>query len=329
MNFMNKNKKINFSTAIKQAMHDALSLDKKVFIYGLGVGTSGNIYGTTKGFKEKFGENRIFDTPAAESALTAMGTGMALAGLRPLLIHQRFDFMIYSLDQIVNWISLWSYRSAGKSQIPITIRAVVGRGWGQGPQHSKTLHSWFANLPGLSVIYPSSPYEAKGLLLSSIFSNFPTIFFESRSLHASEEKVPIKPYFLDPTKSFIRKTGKDITIIGFGPSVVDALQISSRLEKIKKISCEIIDLRTINPIDEKTILKSVNKTKNLCVIEHGWPNSSLSSDIISKVTRKINLQNRPIQICWPNSFVPCSYDLEKRFYFGPNDIVKKILSKFK
>ena len=160
---MKKNNKINFSTAIKQAMFDAMKLDRKVFIYGLGVGTSGNIYGTTKGLKERFGETRVFDAPSSESALTAMGTGMSVAGLRPLLIHQRFDFMIYSLDQIVNWISLWSYRSSGQSQLPITIRTIVGKGWGQGPQHTKTLHSWFANLPGLSVVYPSSPYEAKGL----------------------------------------------------------------------------------------------------------------------------------------------------------------------
>ena len=324
-----KNKKINFSTAIKQAMSDSMKLDKKVIIYGLGVGTSGNIYGTTKGLKEKFGKNRVFDAPASESALTAMGTGMALAGNRPILIHQRFDFMIYSLDQIVNWISLWSYKSAGKSQIPITIRAVVGKGWGQGPQHSKTLHSWFANLPGISVVYPSSPYEAKGLLLGSIFSNFPTIFFESRSLHASEEEVPEKPYFLDPTKSFIRKTGKDLTIVGFGPSIINALEVSQKLERIKKISCEIVDLRSINPIDEETILQSVKKTKNLCVIEHGWPNSSVSSDIISKVSSKVHLKSKPVQICWPNSHIPAAHDLEKKFYFNSEDIIKKILKNFK
>tara|TARA_B100000029_G_C17404969_1_gene898494 strand:+ start:69 stop:1046 length:978 start_codon:yes stop_codon:yes gene_type:complete len=324
-----KKNKINFSTAIKQAMYDAMKLDKKVIVYGLGVGTSGNIYGTTKGLKEKFGKQRVFDAPAAESALTAMGAGMALTGMRPLLIHQRFDFMIYSLDQIVNWISLWSYKSAGKSQIPITIRAVVGKGWGQGPQHSKTLHSWFANLPGISVVYPSSPYEAKGLLLGSIFSNFPTIFFESRSLHASEEKVPNEPFFLDPTKSFIRKSGKDLTIVGFGPSVIDALEVALKLKEIKNISSEIIDLRTINPIDEKTILNSVRKTKNLCVIEHGWPNSSVSSDIISKVLSKINLKNKPVQICWPNSHIPTAHDLEKKFYFNSADIVKKILRNLK
>ena len=320
-----RTKKISFNKAIKDGMSDAMTMDKKVIIYGLGVSTSGNIYGTTAGLLEKYGKNRVFDTPASESALTAMGAGLALAGTRPLLIHQRFDFMIYSLDQIVNWISLWSYKSAGKSQIPITIRAVVGKGWGQGPQHGKTLHSWFANLPGLSVVYPSSPYEAKGLMLSSIFSNFPTIFFESRSLHASEEEVPLQPYFLDPTKSFIRKPGKDLTLVGFGPSIIDALKVSHILEKTKNIRCEIVDLRTINPIDEQTIINSVRKTKNLCVIEHGWPNSSVSSDIISKVTSKMVLNNKPIQICWPNSHIPTASDLEKKFYFSPEDIAKKII----
>ena len=154
-----------------------MAKDKNVVVYGLGVGNSSNIYGTTEGLK-KYGNKRVFDTPSAESSLTAMATGMSLAGMRPLLIHQRFDFMIYSMDQIVNWISLWSYKSAGKSQLPLTIRTIVGKGWGQGPQHSKSLHSWFSNIPGISVVYPSSPFEAKGLIMSSIFSNFPSIFLK-------------------------------------------------------------------------------------------------------------------------------------------------------
>ncbi len=318
-------KKINFSEAIKQSMFQAMQLDKKVIIYGLGVGNSSNIYGSTKGLKEKFGKTRVFDTPAAESALTAMGAGMSLAGLRPLLIHQRFDFMIYSLDQIVNWIALWSYKSGGKSQMPITIRTIVGKGWGQGPQHSKSLHSWFAHLPGLSVIYPSSPYEAKGLMLSSIFSNFPTIFFESRSLHSMKEVVPAKPYFLDPTKAFVRLEGKDLTIVSFGPSVKNAVNIADKIKKQKNISCEVIDLRSINPIDLNTILNSVKKTKNLCLIEHGWPNASISSDVISKVTERIKLNSRPMKFCWPNSYTPTTYSLEKEYYFSDDKIVKEII----
>jgi pyruvate dehydrogenase E1 component beta subunit len=148
-------------------------------------------------------------------------------------------------------------------------------------------------------------------------------------LHASEEEVPEKPYFLDPTKSFIRKTGKDLTIVGFGPSIINALEVSQKLERIKKISCEIVDLRSINPIDEETILQSVKKTKNLCVIEHGWPNSSVSSDIISKVSSKVHLKSKPVQICWPNSHIPTAHDLEKKFYFNSEDIIKKILKNFK
>ena len=153
-------KEKSFIDATKDALNLSMRLDKNVIVFGLGVGNSSNIYGSTEGLKEKFGKKRVFDTPSSESALTAMAAGMSLNGLRPVLIHQRFDFMIYSLDQIVNWISLWSYKSGAKSQMPITIRAVIGKGWGQGPQHSKSLHSWFSHLPGISVLYPSSPSEA-------------------------------------------------------------------------------------------------------------------------------------------------------------------------
>ena len=163
-----KHKKITFGEALHQAMFQAMKLDKDVLTYGLGVGKTSNIFGTTTDLIKNFGKNRVFDTPSAESALTAMATGMSLIGSRPVLVHQRLDFMVYSMDQFANWISVWSYKSAGKSQLPLTVRAIVGKGWGQGPQHGKSLHSWFSHLPGLSVVVPSSPYEAKGLLLSSI-----------------------------------------------------------------------------------------------------------------------------------------------------------------
>jgi pyruvate dehydrogenase E1 component beta subunit len=257
-------KKISFNQAIKDATYQAMKISKDVVVFGLGVGSTSNIYGTTQGLKEKFGKDRVFDTPAAESALTAMATGMSITGLRPLLIHQRFDFMIYSLDQIVNWIALWRFKSGGKSFLPLTIRTIVGKGWGQGPQHSKSLHSWFSNLPGLSVVYPGTPYEAKGLLLSSIFSNTPTIFFESRSIHSMTGEVPNEIYFLDPTKAAIQEKGKDLTIIGFGSSLPNCIAVNNLLKK-KGYKAEIISLRSINPIDYKTIFKSVKKTRRLCI----------------------------------------------------------------
>ncbi len=323
---MKKTRK-NFITSIKDGIDLSMKLDKNVVVFGLGVGTSSNIYGSTAGLIDKYGKKRVFDTPSSESALTAMAAGMSIDGLRPILIHQRFDFMIYSLDQIVNWISLWSYKSGGKSQMPLVIRAVVGKGWGQGPQHSKSLHSWFANLPGISVLYPSSPSEAKGVFMTSIFSNFPTIIFESRSLHSMEENVPEGNYFLDVTKSFIRKKGKDITIVGFGPSISNAIKISDQLTK-SGISAEILDLRTLNPIDENTILTSLKKTKRLCVIEYGWPRAGIASEIISIVTRKIKLKNKPISFCWPESHVPTQEILANKFYFNEIEALKEIKKIF-
>ncbi len=316
----------SFNKAIKEAHLQAMNLSKDVIVYGLGVGNTSNIYGTTEGLQEKFGKNRVFDGPAAESALTAMSCGMSISGLRPILIHQRFDFMIYSLDQIVNWISLWSYKSAGKSQLPLTIRTIVGKGWGQGPQHSKSLHSWFANIPGLSVVYPSTPYEAKGLMLSSIFANFPTIFFESRSLHSSMGEVPKKPYFIDPTKANIHQKGKDITMIGFGPSFKNCVEVSDLLKKNKGIKAEIISLRSVNPIDETTIINSAKKTGRVCVIEHGWPDAGIASDVIAKIVKKVSLKKKPLSFCWPKSYAPTTYKLEKEFYFSNDKIYKDILN---
>ncbi len=315
--------KITFGEALHQAMSQAMKLDKDVLTYGLGVGKTSNIFGTTKDLIKKFGKNRVFDTPSAESALTAMATGMSLIGARPVLIHQRLDFMIYSMDQFANWISVWSYKSAGKSKLPLTVRAIVGKGWGQGPQHGKSLHSWFAHLPGLSVVVPSSPYEAKGLLLSSIFSNFPTVFIETRSLYSMRENVPSEPYFLDPTKAFIRKKGRDITIVSFGSSVFEALEVANRL-KNSGIYAEVVDLRSLNPIDYKTIIQSVKKTKRLAVIENGWPNNSIASEVISHCSERLTFKNKPIKFTWPNSNIPTSHNLEKDFYLDQDKIYKSI-----
>tara|TARA_A100001011_G_C14165999_1_gene780333 strand:- start:90 stop:1061 length:972 start_codon:yes stop_codon:yes gene_type:complete len=317
-----------FIDAIREATAQSMKLDKKVIIYGLGVGKTSNIYGSTKNLTKDFGKKRVFDTPSSESALTAMALGMSLTGVRPVLVHQRFDFMLYSMDQIVNWISLWSYKSGGQSCLPIVIRVIVGRGWGQGPQHSKTLHSWFSHLPGLSVVYPSSPHEAKGLLMSSIFSNFPTIFFESRSLHNLKEDVPEKPYYIDPTRAFIRKKGTDITLISFGPSVKEASEVSILLKK-QKVFVELLDMRSLNPIDYTTILKSVKKTGCVAFLEHGWPNSSIASEVISKISENVKLKRRPLKFCWPNSYVPTSEKLEKEFYLDSKKIFLKILNHLK
>ena len=165
---MSTYKKITYAKAINQATHQAMELSKNVMIMGQLIDYKPGVFGTTVGLIEKFGDKRVRDFPVAERLMTSVGLGAAVAGQRVILVHIRIDFMMYALDAIVNWLSLWRFKSNNESSVPLVIRAIVGKGWGQGPQHSKSFHSWFAHLPGLSVVYPSSPYEAKGLLLSSI-----------------------------------------------------------------------------------------------------------------------------------------------------------------
>lgn len=317
---------LSFSQAIREAQSEAMKMDAKVFIFGLGVDKTAHIFSTTKNLKQRFGKNRIFDTPASEQALTMFAAGAANANMRPILIHQRLDFMIYTFDQLINWIALWSFKSAGKSKMPLVIRAVVGRGWGQGPQHAKCLHSMFAHVPGLKVVMPSSPSEAKGLLLSSIFSNDPVIFIEYRSLYNSKEFVPEKPYFLDLDSPNLRLKGKDFTVVSIGAGVLTSLKASEILKK-NNISFDLFDCRSVNSFKMSSIFTSLKKTKRLLVVEDGWSQISFSSEIITRVAEKgIKLKCPPIRIAWPNSHVPMSTKLEKNFYFNEHNIVSKIKS---
>ena len=230
--------------------------------------------------------------------------------------------MVYTLDQIINWMSLWNFKSNGKKKMPVVIRAIIGKGWGQGPQHAKSLLSTFGYIPGLNVVCPSSPSEAKGLLLSSIFSDDPTIFLEYRELYNTKDEVPPKAYYIDFRKPRVRKNGKDLTVIGFGPTILKALQA---MEKFPKNSIELIDLRSLRNYDETIIYKSVKKTKKLMIIEDGWKDYGLGAEIIAKISdKKIVLKKPAERISWPQSHVPMSMGIENEYYFTINDIVNKI-----
>ena len=171
--------KISFVEAINAALRQSMELDPNVFVFGIGADKKSAIFGSTAGLVQQFGARRVFDTPISEQALTALAAGAAQSGMRPVLVHQRVDFMLYSMDQLVNCVAPWRFVSGGRATMPLTIRTIVGKGWGQGPQHSKSLYSWFAHIPGLQVVTPASPADAKGLLMSSIMSNDPTIFIEA------------------------------------------------------------------------------------------------------------------------------------------------------
>lgn len=322
-----KKKILTFSQSINEAMKQAMSYDKSVFTFGIAVDKTGHVFKSTEGILKKFKSKRIFDTPNSEQAETAFALGASLNGkLRPVLIHHRVDFMPYSFDQIINWISLWSFKSARKSFAPLVIRTIVGRGWGQGPQHAKTLHTMFSYLPGLRVVMPSSASEAKGMLLSSIMSNDPVIFIEYRSLYNTKELVPEEIYYIDIDKPRQRLKGKSLTLVAAGASVLTSLKAAEIIYKTKGLKCDLFDLRSISNMKLETIFASIKKTKRLVLVEDGWENFGYSSEIITKVAEKgLNLKKPPVRVCWPNSHVPMSTPLEKKFYFDENDIVKACL----
>jgi pyruvate/2-oxoglutarate/acetoin dehydrogenase E1 component len=314
--------RLSFAQAINAALRQAMELDKDVFVYGIGADGQTGIFGTTSGLVERFGPQRVFDTPIAEAGLTALAAGAASSGLRPVLVHQRLDFMLYSVDQIVNWMGPWRFMSGGRAKMPVTIRAIVGKGWGQGPQHTKSLHTWFAHVPGLQVVMPGTPADAKGLLLSSIMSDDPTLFIEGRSLFSMQEDVPDAPYFIRLGEAVVRAEGKDVTLVTMGSMVPLSLQAAQTLRE-SKIGAEVVDVRTLMPLDMASILASVRKTGRLVVAEPGWRMYGAAAEIIAGVAETLGTQmhSLPRRVTWPQSAVPTSSRLEEQFYPTSDDIV--------
>ena len=324
------NKKFKFFEAINEALDYSLKKDKNLICYGLGATDPKRIFGTTKNLKEKFGENRVFDVPNSENANTGISIGAALGGIRSVVVHQRLDFFLLAMDQLVNSASKWHYMFGSKQSIPITIRLIIGRGWGQGPTHSQNLQPWFYHIPGLKLVAPTFPEDAKQLLIDSIFDPNPVIFIENRWLHHTigykKKKHKIQKLF----GSKVCKKGNHITIVSTADLTIEALEASKILYKYHKIKCEVIDLRVIKPLDESTIYRSLKKTKNLLCLENSFEDGSISSDIISKViiNKKINLKNRPSILAMPNIPVPSTYS-GSSFYTRYPKIVNKILEILK
>ena len=310
-------RKIQFSEAINEALYQSMKKDRRVIIMGLGVDDPKRIFGTTKKLKEVFGSKRVFDMPTSENAMTGIALGASLSNFKPVLCHQRVEFALLSMDQIINQAAKWFYMNAGQMNAPIVIRLIVGRGWGQGPQHSQSLESLFANIPGLKVITPSTAYDAKGLLNSSIFDKNPVIFFEHRWLHSTYGKVPKKYYKIPIGKSKILKKGNDITIVSNSYMTVECLK-AQKILNYYGVKTEIIDLRSLRPLDTKPIINSVKKTKKLIVVDNGWMNFGISSEILSVVsetignkfiikTKRLGLLDTPIpstrklaELCYPH-----------------------------
>jgi len=323
-------REVSFAQAINEALETALRIDSSVIKYGLGVTDPLGVFNTTKGLEEKFGSQRVFDMPTAENGMTGVAIGAAIGGLKPIMTHQRLDFFLLAMDQLVNNASKFHFMFGGKLNVPITIRLIIGRGWGQGPTHSQNLQSWFAHIPGLKVVMPTSPRDAKGLLLESIFDPNPVIFLEHRWLHNMTGEVDESDDFrIEIGKCEILRKGIDITIVAMSYMSIEALHAAKKLEE-HNISCEVVDIKTITPLDWPTIFKSVEKTKRVIVLDTATEFGSVATDIVAKISMKYHdiLKMAPNLIALPNIPSPTSYSLTKEYYKDAKDIVFEISKMF-
>lgn len=320
----NTGRKLSYVAAIREALELALTHDERVFIMGQGVDDPSGMFGITLDLHKKYGEDRVFDTPLSENALTGVAIGAALSGMRPVYMHNRPDFLLLAMDQIVNHASKWSYMFGGCVHVPIVIWATVGRGWGGGAQHTQTLQGLFNHVPGLRLVMPSRPYDAKGLLITAIADNNPVIIIEHRWLLRLTGYVPEGLYSIPFGRGVIRKAGKDITIVAISYMVVEALLAAQELQQ-EGIDVEVIDPRTLKPLDEEIILNSVKKTGRLLVADTGWKTGGVSAEIATVVAEKgFGYLKAPVRrVASLDIPTPASYVLESKFYAGKADIVSQ------
>ena len=318
---LSKSRKISYTAAIREALSQAMQSHGEVCVIGQGVNDKEGIWGTTTDLYKEFGEGRVMESPLSECGMMGIVCGMALNGLRPIYFHIRVDFLMLGMDQIVNHISKYSYMSGGQQSVPLVIWAATGQGWGSGAQHSQALQGLFMHLPGLKVVMPSNPYDAKGLLITAIEDNNPVLILEHRNNFDQFMEVPEEMYRIPLGRGVVCRKGKDITIIAFSEMVNKAKKAALTLEK-EGISLEIIDIRTLNPIDKNIMIMSAEKTKRVIVADTGYYTAGVSAELSSIIYE--HLFNRllcPIErIALPDTPTPASYSLEEAYYKTEKDI---------
>jgi len=318
-------RKITYCEALREAMFQEMERDPKVFVYGIGVPDHKGVFGTTLGLAKKFGEERCFDTPLSEDAMTGFGLGAAINGMRPIHIHIRVDFLLLAMNQLANMVSCYQYASCGTLKVPMVIRAVIGRGWGQGSQHSKSMYSVFAHIPGLKVVLPTTPRDAKGLLTSAIRDDNPVIIVEHRWLYWQEGEVPEEPFTIPLEQGHILHQGKDVTVVATSWMNVEALKAAEVLNK-RGVSIEIVDPRTIAPFDDRLIIQSVRKTGHCIVADNDWLHCGFSAEVAARVSKGcFGKLKQPIErIGFAHTPCPTVRHLENEFYPNAIKIIRAV-----
>ncbi|MCF6352961.1 MAG: pyruvate dehydrogenase complex E1 component subunit beta [Cyclobacteriaceae bacterium] len=288
-------REIQFREALREAMQEEMRRDESVFLMGEEVAEYNGAYKVSQGMLDEFSAKRVIDTPITELGFTGLGVGAAMNGLRPIIEFMTFNFSLVAIDQIINSAAKMLFMSGGQFPIPMVFRGPTGNAGMLSAQHSQNFENWFANTPGLKVVVPANPYDAKGLLKSSIRDNDPVIFMESELMYGDKGEVPEGEYLIPIGQAKIVQEGTDVTIVSFGKILKVAQAAADEMAK-NNISAEIIDLRTVRPIDYKTVVESVKKTNRLVIVEEAWPVASIASEIAYHVQKyAFDYLDAPIQ----------------------------------
>ncbi|SFV86913.1 Pyruvate dehydrogenase E1 component beta subunit [hydrothermal vent metagenome] len=323
--------KYNYGTAILAAFEYLLENYPEVFVIGQGLWSPWYVGNSMTDLDKKFGVERVIDTPVSESACTGAAVGASLAGMKPIVVHPRMDFMLYAMDAVVNQAAKWSHMLGGQAHPGVTIRSIINRGGEQGAQHSQALHAWFAHVPGLRVVMPSTVADARDLLIASVLCNDPVMYIDDRWLYEQEDELPpVVELDLAAQRPVVSVVGSDITIVASGHASLLARKSIQILENTG-VSVEVIDVRVLNPFYTEEIVASVKKTRNLLVVDSGWMSGGFSGEIIAKTVEQLPvdcLKNPPVRVALPDAPAPTSRVLEKAYYTSTEDVVaavKKIL----
>jgi len=313
---------LTYAQAIREAHAQLLASDARVFLLGQGLWSPWYAGTSLKDIDKEFGRDRILDSPVSENATTGAAIGAAMAGMRPIVFHPRMDFMLLAVDPIVNQAANWAYMFGGQVSVPVVIRAAINRGGEQAAQHSQALQAMFMHIPGLKVVMPSTPYDAKGLLIAAVRDGNPVMYIDDRWLYEEEGDVPEEMYDVPIGRAAVRRTGRDVTIVATSYMAAQAVSAAPRLEA-EGIDAELIDLRTLKPWDRETVFTSVRKTGRLVIADAAWKTGGAAAEIAAVVAEELfDALTAPVsRVCLPDAPAPMSAPLERAYYVGIDDIV--------
>ncbi len=324
-------RELSYGLAINEATRQMMEADPSVFLLGQGVNSPWYVGNTTTGLKDRFGPERVFDTPISENAVTGAAIGAALAGMRPVVIHPRMDFALLAVEQIVNQAANWRYMFGGHIGVPVVMRAIINRGGEQAAQHSQAFQALYAHIPGLKVVMPATAYDAKGLLIAAIRDEDPVIYIDDRWLYAYSDDVPEELYEVPIGKAALRRSGSDVTVVATSYMTQEALKAAADLAGAG-IEIEVIDVRTLKPLDDALIFQSVAKTGRLVVADAAWLTCGFAAEVAARVVCEVfaSLKAPILRVALPDTPAPMSASLEKVYYPAAKDIitaVQKLLNR--